>query len=85
MITATSNGSTKDFSLEECLFKETFYNEIFQNFDAIECITASEEDLETCCRLLGRPLPNCKIYTFYGDNAKEICLNLRFASIDKES
>ena len=65
------------YSVEEEESRETFYNEIFQNFDTIECITASEGDLETCCGLLGRPLPNCEIYTFYGDNAKEICLNLR--------
>lgn len=77
MIIALTNGSAKDFNLEESDSKESFYKEIFCNFNTIVAIIANGDDLVTCCRLLGRPLPNCRTYTFYGDNAKEICLNLR--------
>jgi hypothetical protein len=80
MITAFSQEPFKCYryySGEEEVARENFYDEIVQNFTSIDCISVSGDDLETCCRLLGRPLPNCEIYTFYGDNAKEICLNLR--------
>lgn len=41
----------------------------------VESIQADGDELTRCCEILGRPLPPTRVYTFYGDNAKEIAVN----------
>jgi hypothetical protein len=38
-------------------------------------IQADGDELERCCAILGRQLPPCRVYTFFGNNAKEIACN----------
>lgn len=44
-------------------------------YDSIAYIQADGDELAKCCRILGRQLPDKKIYTFLGDNAREIAIN----------
>lgn len=45
------------------------------NYDLVTEIQADGDELEHCCRILGRQLPNKRVYTFVGDNAREIAIN----------
>ena len=38
-------------------------------------IQADGDELKKCCDILGRSLPNGRVYTFLGNNAKEIAVN----------
>ena len=40
-------------------------------------IQADSYELEYCCKILGRELPPCRVYTFLGVNAQEIARNWR--------
>ena len=40
-------------------------------------IRADGDELEYCCKILGRELPPCRVYTFLGVNAQEIARNWR--------
>lgn len=45
-------------------------------FNEITEIQADGDELEKCCDILGRNLPtNTRVYTFLGNNAKEIAKN----------
>lgn len=45
------------------------------NFNEITEIQADGDELEKCCDILGRNLPTKRVYTFLGNNAKEIAKN----------
>jgi hypothetical protein len=51
------------------------YYKFKEMVDSIYLVTASEKELEECCKILGRSMPNRKFYKFSGDNATEIALN----------
>ena len=38
-------------------------------------IQADGAELALCCAILGRKLPSMRVYTFLGNNAKEIAVN----------
>jgi hypothetical protein len=38
-------------------------------------VQADCDELEYCCKILGRELPPCRVYTFLGVNAQEIARN----------
>jgi hypothetical protein len=38
-------------------------------------IQADSDELVKCCGILGRKLPDCRVYTFLGSNAQEIAKN----------
>lgn len=40
----------------------------------VDQIQADGDELARCCEILGRPVTR-RVYTFFGDNAKEIALN----------
>ena len=44
-------------------------------FNEITEIQADGDELEKCCDILGRNLPTKRVYTFLGNNAKEIAKN----------
>ena len=44
-------------------------------YDSITHILADGDELAKCCRILGRHLPDKRIYNFLGDNAREIAIN----------
>lgn len=45
------------------------------NYDLVTEIQADGDELVHCCQILGRQLPNKSVYTFVGDNAREIAIN----------
>ena len=44
-------------------------------FNEITKIQADGDELDKCCDILGRNLPTKRVYTFLGNNAKEIAKN----------
>jgi hypothetical protein len=44
-------------------------------YEAIVKVQADGDELERCCAILGRRRPDNRVYTFIGDNAKEIAAN----------
>ena len=40
-----------------------------------EEVQADGDELVKCCEILGRQLPNNRVYTFLGNNAQEIAKN----------
>jgi hypothetical protein len=49
---------------------------IFDDYiDSVTQVQADGDELEKSCKILGRHLPDTRVYTFYGDNAREILLN----------
>lgn len=53
--------------------------DIRRQFDvnAVEYAQADGHELEQACEILGRSLPPNRVYTFCGDNAREIFMNWR--------
>jgi hypothetical protein len=51
-------------------------NSIFGDYiESVTQVQADGDELEKSCKILGRHLPDKRVYTFYGDNAREILLN----------
>ena len=44
-------------------------------YEAFVKVQADGDELERCCAILGRRRPDKRVYTFIGDNAKEIAAN----------
>lgn len=44
-------------------------------FSTVIEVQADGHELEHCCKILGRELPPCRVYTFLGVNAQEIVRN----------
>jgi hypothetical protein len=78
MINAFYTNTTGDvecikyISLKRC---GSQYYRFKEMVDSIYLVTASGKELEECCKILGRSMPNRKFYKFSGDNATEIALN----------
>ena len=45
------------------------------NYQLVTAIQVDGDELELACKLLGRELPCRRVYTFIGDNAKELAIN----------
>ena len=45
------------------------------NYAEFTEIQADGDELARCCAILGRKLPSMRVYTFLGNNAKEIAMN----------
>jgi hypothetical protein len=56
---------------------EVFADELKAQMEQSEVygIQADGDELAVCCDILGRRLPSKRVYTFLGDNAKEIAQN----------
>jgi hypothetical protein len=46
-------------------------------FSTVVKVQADGDELEKCCKILGRELPPNRVYTFLGINAQEIARNWR--------
>jgi hypothetical protein len=49
--------------------------DLHTKYDRVENIQADGDELIKCCLILGRELPPNRVYTFVGNNAKEIAIN----------
>jgi hypothetical protein len=50
-------------------------NNLNLHYDQINEIQADGDELDKCCYILGRNLPTKRVYTFLGNNAREIAKN----------
>lgn len=55
--------------------EDTLTNYLNLQYANIMEIQADGDELEQCCDILGRKLPSVRVYTFLGNNAKEIAMN----------
>jgi hypothetical protein len=55
--------------------QESLKNVLNEIYASITEIQADGDELVKCCEILGRQLPECRVYTFLGINAQEIALN----------
>jgi hypothetical protein len=72
MLYATTSHN-KEFS--GYVGEDDLKNSLNANYFQITEIQADGDELAKCCRILGRQLPDTRIYTFLGDNAREIAIN----------
>jgi hypothetical protein len=54
---------------------EDLQSQLAYNYNEVLMIQVDGDELERACALLGRPLPPRRVYTFVGDNAKELARN----------
>jgi hypothetical protein len=55
--------------------QEDLKNALNEHYASITEIQADGDELVKCCEILGRQLPECRVYTFLGINAQEIARN----------
>lgn len=56
-------------------FSEENRLSVYEAKERIVAVQADGDELARCCAILGRQLPTSRVYTFVGDNAKEIVIN----------
>jgi hypothetical protein len=76
MIYFTASASHPEYTVSGNYAADDLAKTVNYGYEAIVKVQADGYDLERCCAILGRQRPdNHKIYTFVGDNAKEIAAN----------
>jgi len=74
MIYFVSTGKD-DFEMSGHIGDRMLVDWTIDNYQKVTEVQADGDELERCCDILGRKLPSTRVYTFLGDNAREIALN----------
>ena len=67
--------SLQSYELQGHIDNSLLTERLNAKYEQVENIQADGDELERCCEILGRELPPNRVYTFVGDNAKEIAIN----------
>lgn len=48
---------------------------VIYQIDSVQCVQADGHELERACHILGRPVPDKRVFKFYGNDAVTIVNN----------
>jgi hypothetical protein len=69
-------STTTDYVIQGHIDNENLGIILNGNYNLVTEIQADGDELVHCCQILGRQLPTTnRVYTFVGDNAREIAIN----------
>lgn len=75
MLFAQLGYSCREIEIQGHIGDLTFSKRLNDSSWRVQSIQADGHELAKCCEILGRALPPRFVYTFFGDNAKEIARN----------